>query len=231
MPPVTASMHAPLSEQAFAQLRHAVLAGAFEPGAKLKIDELQGSYGFSSSPLREALNRLSQEGLVRADDRKGFRVAPISREDLADITHMRLLVDVAALRESMQHGDDAWEAAIVAAAHRLGKVESHMGEGPKVLNETWSGLHRDYHLTLLSACLSQRQRTICASLFDQAERYRRYSALHRVTYHNKNKSHRRLMDAVLKRDADTACVLLAEHICSTQSNVEAALQRFEASNR
>jgi DNA-binding GntR family transcriptional regulator len=221
-------MEMPLSEQAFAQLRHAVLTGAYEPGAKLKIDELQGSYGFSSSPLREALNRLSQEGLVKADDRKGFRVALISREDLADITHMRLLVDVAALRESMQHGDDAWEAAIVAAAHRLGKVESELGEGPKVLNETWSRLHRDYHLALLAACPSQRQRALCASFFDQAERYRRYSALHRVTLHNKSKEHRRLMDAVLKGDADTACVLLAEHIRSTQANVEAALLRFEA---
>jgi len=229
MLPVTASMHTPLSEQAFSQLRKAVLAGAFEPGAKLKIDELQSSYGFSSSPLREALNRLSQEGLVRADERKGFRVAPISRDDLADITHMRLLVDVAALRQSMQHGDDAWEASIVAAAHRLAKVESQLGEGPKVLNDTWSGLHRDYHLALLAACPSQRQRDLCASLFDQAERYRRYSARHRVAHHNKSKEHRRLMDAVLKGDVETACVLLAEHIRSTQANVEAALQRFEAS--
>ena len=230
MPVATSPIDAPLSEQAFAQLRHAVLAGAYEPGAKLKIDELQGSFGFSSSPLREALNRLSQEGLVKADDRKGFRVALISREDLADITHMRLLVDVAALRESMQHGDDAWEAAIVAAAHRLAKVESQLGDGPKVLNDIWSGLHRDYHLALLAACPSQRQRALCASFFDQAERYRRYSARHRVALHNKSKEHRRLMDAVLKRDADTACVLLAEHIRSTQSNVEAALLRLEASH-
>jgi DNA-binding GntR family transcriptional regulator len=229
MPVASFPMDTPLSEQAFAQLRHAVLAGAFEPGAKLKIDELQGSFGFSSSPLREALNRLSQEGLVKADDRKGFRVAPISREDLADITHMRLLVDVAALREAMQHGDDAWEAAIVAAAHRLSKVESQLSDGPKVLNDTWSGLHRDYHLALLAACPSQRQRALCASFFDQAERYRRYSARHRVALHNKTKEHRRLMDAVLKRDIDTACVLLAEHIRSTQSNVEAALVRLEAS--
>ncbi len=230
MPSAMFPIHTPLSEQAFAQLRHAVLAGAFEPGAKLKIDELQSSYGFSSSPLREALNRLSQEGLVRADERKGFRVAPISRDDLADITHMRLLVDVAALRQSMQHGDDAWEAAIVAAAHRLAKVESQLGEGPKVLNDTWSGLHRDYHLALLAACPSQRQRDLCASLFDQAERYRRYSARHRVAHHNKSKEHRRLMDAVLKGDVETACMLLAEHIRSTQANVEAALQRFEASH-
>ncbi len=229
MPPALFSTDLPLSEQAFAQLRHAVLAGAFEPGAKLKIEQLQGSSGFSSSPLREALNRLSQEGLVRADERRGFRVAAISRDDLADITHMRLLVDVGALREAMQHGDDAWEAAIVAAAHRLDKAETQLGDGPAVLDESWSRLHRDFHLALVAACPSQRQRVLCASLFDQAERYRRYSARQRVVKRNKSKEHRRLKEAVLKGDADAACELLAEHIRSTQTNVAAALQRFEQS--
>lgn len=218
----------PLSEQAFSRLRRDVLFGEFEPGAKLKIDELQGSYGFSSSPLREALNRLSQEGLVKADERRGFRVAAISRTDLADITHMRLLLDVQALSASMQHGDDAWEAAIVAAAHRLEKVESQLGDGPTVLDDEWSRLHRDFHLCLLAACPSQRQLAMCTSLFDQAERYRRFSARQRVIARNKNKEHRRLMDAVLKRDVDTACRLLADHIQGTQRNVEAALKRLDA---
>jgi DNA-binding GntR family transcriptional regulator len=218
----------PLSEQAFTRLRRDVLFGEFEPGAKLKIDELQSSYGFSSSPLREALNRLSQEGLVKADERRGFRVAGISRNDLADITHMRLLLDVQALRASMQHGDDAWEAAIVAAAHRLEKVESQLGDGPAVLDDEWSRLHRDFHLCLLAACPSERQLAMCTSLFDQAERYRRFSARQRVIARNKHKEHRRLMDAVLKRDVDTACMLLAEHIHGTQRNIEAALKRHEA---
>ncbi len=59
---------------------------------------------FSSSPLREALNRLVQEGLVKADERRGFRVAAMSPDDLADITKMRLMLDVTALHESIQHG-------------------------------------------------------------------------------------------------------------------------------
>lgn len=108
-----ASTGSSLSEQAFARLRHDVLTGAHLPGAKLKVEDLQEAYGVSSSPLREALNRLSQEGLVRADDRRGFRVAAISRADLADVTHMRLLLDVEALRLSMATGDDAWEAVVV----------------------------------------------------------------------------------------------------------------------
>ncbi len=218
----------PLVEQAFARLRADVLGGAFAAGAKLKLDELQGRYGYSSSPLREALSRLSQEGLVRADERRGFRVAPISAEDLADITHMRVMLDVPALRESIAHGDDAWEAAVLAAFHRLEKVESRLSDGPVVLDEEWSELHRSFHLALVAACPSERQRLWGASLFDQAERYRRVSARFRRTARRKSNEHRKLMDAALKRDADTACALLEEHILSTQRNVLAALKHAEA---
>ena len=217
-----------LSEQAFLRLRRDVIGGAHAPGAKLKVDELQESYGYSSSPLREALNRLSQEGLVKADDRRGFRVAPISSEDLADLTHMRLMVEVPALRLAIEHGDDAWEAAVVAAAHRLERAEAHLGEGPQVLDEAWSQVHRDFHMSLLAGCPSKRQLALSASLFDQAERYRRFSARHRVSSRSKNREHKRLLEAVLKRDADTACALLAEHTLGTQRNVDAALLRMRS---
>ena len=218
----------PRTELAFHRLRRDVLCGTFAAGAKLKLDELQSHYGFSSSPLREALSRLAQEGLVRADERRGFRVAPISVEDLQDITHMRLLLDVQALADAIALGDDAWEAAIVAACHRLEKVESRFGDGPVVLDDAWSELHRNFHLTLIAACPSERQRLWSASLFDQAERYRRFSARHRQPGRRKSDEHQKLMDAALRRDSETACALLAEHIRSTQRNVEAALQRLNA---
>jgi DNA-binding GntR family transcriptional regulator len=219
MPP-----ESPLVEQAFSRLRKDVLIGSYEAGAKLKIEELQAAYGFSSSPLREALSRLAQEGLVRADERRGFRVAPISPEDLADITRMRLMLDVQALREAIEHGDDEWEAAIVAAYYRLEKVESRLGEGPLILDDEWSALHREFHIAMLAACPSQRQLAWSASLFDQAERYRRYSARYRKTSRRKSNEHKKLMDATLRRDTNTACELLREHILGTQRSVEAVLK-------
>jgi len=218
----------PLSEQAFKRLRKDVLCGNFAAGTRLKLDELQNHYGFSSSPLREALSRLSQEGLVRADERRGFRVAPISQDDLRDITHMRLLLDVQALADAIALGDDAWESAIVAAHHRLEKIESRFSDGPVVLDDEWGEVHRNFHLAMIAACASERQRLWSASLFDQAERYRRFSARHRQTGRRKSDEHRKLMEATLRRDSGTACALLTEHIRSTQRNVEAALQRLAA---
>lgn len=212
----------PLVDQAFQRLRHDVLTGTFAAGTKLKVEDLQAAYGFSSSPLREALSRLSQEGLVRADERRGFRVAALAPEDLHDITRMRIMLDVQALRESIEHGDDAWETAIVAAFYRLEKVESRLPDGPVILDEEWSALHRDFHAALLGACPSPRQLAWSASLFDQAERYRRFSARHRKSARRKSNEHKKLMEATLRRDAATACALLTEHIRSTLRNVHAA---------
>lgn len=221
--PTPESRTPPLADQALSRLRRDVMTGVFPAEAKLKIEELQTAYGLSSSPLREALSRLTQEGLIRADERRGFRVPAISAEDLADITHLRLMLDVPALRDAIAHGDDIWEASVVAAFHRLERTESKLSDGPVILDQAWSTLHRDFHQALLSACPSARQLALSASLFDQAERYRHFSARHRKTVKHKSKEHRRLVDAALKRDADTACALLADHIRSTQKNVLDAL--------
>jgi GntR family carbon starvation induced transcriptional regulator len=217
-----------ISEQAFQAIRQDVLSGRHAPEVKLKLESLQRLYGYSSSPLREALNRLVQEGLVRADERKGFRVTSISAGDLADITKMRLMLDIPTLTESIQAGDDAWEAAIVAAFHRLEKIESRLPQGPVVLDAEWSQRHRDFHSSLIAACPSQRQLAWSMSLFDQAERYRHFAARNRTVSKKKDEEHRSLMKAVLNRDVPTATTLLAEHIASTQANVMAAFKRAAA---
>lgn len=222
--PTSRSLPAPLTEQAFRRLRTDVLSGALPAGQKLKLDELQSLYGFSSSPLREALSRLSQEGLVRADERRGFRVAPLSVADLADITRLRVLVDLEALSDAMQQGTDEWEAQAVAAFHRLEKIENKLDSGPLQLNPEWSTLHRAFHLALLEACQSARLKAWSASLFDQAERYRHVSSAFRQSPRHKSDDHRHILQAALARDHATARALWADHVRHTEHNVVVALQ-------
>jgi len=214
----------PLAEQAFQLLRGRILRCEIEPGAKLKIETLQRDHGFSSSPLREALNRLAQEGLVKSDERRGFRAAPVTVADLRDVTRMRLLVDGEALRDAMKQGDDAWEGQAVAAFHRLEKVEDRItGPGPLSLNAEWSLLHKQFHVALLAACTSPKLLELSSSLFDQAERYRRLSMRWRKEPRNKAAEHKRILDAVFSRNAKAAVALLHDHISRTSANVEASL--------
>ena len=215
------------NETALNALRHDVLSLAFLPGAKLKVEHLQQSYGLSSSPIREALNRLTEEGLVRADERKGFRVAMVSDEDLQDITSMRLLIDLPTLEQSMRSGDDEWESYVIASFHLLEKLESRLPEGPVVLNADWSALHRNFHRAMMSACPSERMVLTSSSLFDQAERYRHISARYRTVIKRKSEEHKVLMRAVLKRDIETAKELHQEHVLSTQKNALKALKQWQ----
>src|SRR5579863_3457019 len=78
-----------LASTALERLRADILSCRLQPGQRLRFEELRTGYDLGLSPLREALMRLASEGLVRVEDHRGFRVAPISRSDLLDITFVR----------------------------------------------------------------------------------------------------------------------------------------------
>jgi DNA-binding GntR family transcriptional regulator len=213
------SLTEPIAHQAVERLRKDVINGVFPPLAKLKIHDLQAAYGFSSSPLREALNQLQKEGLVKADAGRGFRTADMSVEDFADITRLRLMLDVDGLARSIKDGDDEWESTIVSTFYRLEKVESRLGTGPVALNDEWAELHKVFHTALISSCGSPRTLQMCSTLFDQADRYRRASARARKSPREKSEEHRAIMEAALQRDSARACKLLHDHINQTLENV------------
>jgi len=214
---------APLAERAYQELRRALVRGDFAPGARLRIEDLTRRFEISSSPLREALNRLSQQGLVRILENRGFRVAPLTAEGVSDLARVRLLVECEALRDSIVHGDDAWEAQAVAAGHALALVERRLGNEARALDDDWSARHRLFHLSLYAACTSPLLLDLADVLFDNAERYRRWAARHRPVPRRKHDEHQQLLNAVVARDADKAVALLRTHITRTEQLVGAAL--------
>lgn len=223
LPPDHAAPPATQTDRAYAALRTAIVRCDFVPGERLRVEELGQRFALSSSPLREALSRLAAQGLVDAFENRGFRVAPLGVEGIVDLTRVRLLIETEALRDAIARGDDRWEASLVAAAHALHLAEQRLGPGALLLDDDWSARHRAFHMAIYDGCCSPLLREMVGQLFDRAERYRRYSARHRVAPRQKGNEHKRLLDAVLARDATRACALLAQHISSTERNVTAAL--------
>lgn len=217
-----------LIEVALQKMKHAIVCGELAPGFKLKVDALSKAYGISSSPIREALNRLAQEGVVHASDNKGFRVAPISVADFNEISRIRILLESEALADSIEYGDDVWEGNVLAAFHRLSVAEKRLGEGPVALQDDWAERHKAFHFALFSACPSALLLGMIDSLFDRAERYRRFSAMHRQTERHKSNEHQTLMKATLARDKDKAVGLLRKHIERTKDSIADAIARQQA---
>jgi len=216
----------PLSERAYRTLRAAIVRCDFAPGERLKLDALIAQYGFSSSPLREALNRLTQEGLVRALENRGFRVAPLSAEMLHDLTRMRLLVESEALRLAMQHGGDEWETTVVAAFHRLSLLAERRDAGKPIDIAEWTERHREFHMALFSGCGSPLLMQTAETYFTQAERYRRFAATQAREPRCKMPAHQGLMNAALARKQAEALELLRKHIQGTTDTVDAAMKKM-----
>ena len=104
-----------LGSHVYEQVRGAILSGRFRPGQRLKVSELATQYKVSLNVVREALNRLTGEQLVRAEPQVGFAVTELSLEDLADLVDVRLAIETTALEWSIEHGDMGWESQVVGA--------------------------------------------------------------------------------------------------------------------
>ncbi|MEO8859573.1 MAG: GntR family transcriptional regulator, partial [Burkholderiaceae bacterium] len=111
-----------LAERAWRLLRDDILNGKLAPDTRLRINLLQQTYGIGLSPLREALLRLLSEGLVIAEGQRGFAVAPVSLEELYDLSRARTSLDIGALTQAMAQGGPDWEAQVIAANHLLSRT-------------------------------------------------------------------------------------------------------------
>lgn len=226
----TISPDAPsLTTQAHQTLRRKIVEGELKAGERLRMDALQRSLGLSSTPLREALIRLTSEGFVLLDEGRGFSVAPATVDELSDITRLRLLLELEAFAEAIDKGDDEWEAGIVAAHQRLIAVERRSREAIPSLSQEWSSRHSEYHAALIAGCTSRSIRQICAEYFERSERYRYISAVHRSRPSRKLAEHGELMRLAIERRKKDALRLMRVHIQETADQVLAALRKPTAS--
>ena len=95
-----------------------ILECRLAPGTRLRFKDLRARYGSGLSPLREALMRLVADDLVVLEDHKGFRVAPVSQEELVDLAMTWFELEALGIRQSIKKGDDRWAANIQGAVPR-----------------------------------------------------------------------------------------------------------------
>lgn len=191
-------------------IKRDIIFGALEPGMKLKLGTLKDRYAASMSTLRETLSRLSSEGFVAAEQQRGFFVTPVSKEDLREVANLRVLLECHALELSVENGDADWEGNLVAAHHKLSRVEERLLEGDFSDKELWKRYDWEFHLALIEACNSKNLLSLHSVLFDK---YLRYQMLV-LTYRGAEAvdEHRQIFDAALARDTKRARDYLETHI-------------------
>lgn len=190
------------------RLRADILSGRLPPG-RLTIRVLGERYAVGQTPLREALNRLAADGLLIAEDQRGFTVPGISAAELEELTRTRCWLEERALRESIAAATEAWEEALLLAGHRLSRTPRGLEDG--VLNPAWEERHREFHERLIANCGSRWLLGFCRQLTDRHQRYRHLAACRSLDERDVDAEHRAILDAALRRDADAAVALLTAH--------------------
>jgi GntR family carbon starvation induced transcriptional regulator len=202
-----------LASDVFERLRGDILACRLAPGARLRFKDLRARYRAGLSPLREALMRLAADDLVILEDHKGFRVAPVSQEELVDLAMTWFELEALCIRQSIRKGDDRWAANIKARFRELSKHRMRTAQGR--LDRGWEPRNMAFHESLYAACGSPSLMRFCRVLSERFSRYRRLWARHLARNRNIAKEHEVLCRAVLRRDAPAALSALRKHRMTT----------------
>jgi DNA-binding GntR family transcriptional regulator len=200
------------NEFAAAVLRAAIVQGILQQRAPLRQDELAAALGVSPIPIREALRQLEGEGLVDFAPRHGATVAPLSSEEVTEISEMRAVLEPLALKLSIPRLTDS-------DLEQCERILDEMDRSADV--EPLYDLHRRFHTALYAA--SGRKRLLALiDLFElRMERFFRILVGQLSFHHRGQPEHRELLALCRRRDVNGACTLLERHI-------SAAAEKFSA---
>ncbi|MBP2185392.1 GntR family transcriptional regulator [Amycolatopsis magusensis] len=153
-------------DAAYEELRGRILSGGLAPGSRLAQRDLADEFGMSLTPLREAIRRLSSEGLIDLDTQRDAKVAAINATEARQLFEVRLSLDPTAAMLAAERRTDTDLTTLRAAAARLVPVTRTWGE---------EGLtaHRAFHRALYTASHNDVLIRMLDDIWDKSDRYRR----------------------------------------------------------
>lgn len=209
-----------LSEQVYAHLRDAIMRGDHTPGAALKPQGPRQGAGREPGRGARGLVRVVGDGLADRLPNRGFAVPAYSDRRWQEIAEARRTIEPVLLRMSVERGDVDWEARVRAAHHRLSRTPPYTPEEGEYYSEAWSEAHRLFHRALMEGCGNPVLLETFDRLWTASELARRWST-HRNPGRDGVEEHRRLEEAALARDADTAAEVLVRHLTLTAEGLTA----------
>lgn len=212
-----------LTAQCYEYILQGIISNAFKPGEKLTVESIKKQFNSGQSPVREALSRLVPSGLVDSEDNRGFRVAQATEAEVRDIYETFTRIETMALRISIQRGDSAWEANIVAQLHQLSRIETSRDF---VRAELWAKQNYNFHVALISGCQSPLLLSIREHLYMRFERYLNLSfQFIKDDLHHNHEDHKKLAEYALARYEQEAERLMVAHINGSREVVIEVLKK------
>jgi len=194
------------------------LEGRLRPGETLPISDLVVDLGVSHSPVREALQRLSAQGLVVLRQARTAMIAPLDRNDLQEIYRLRRLIELDAAARAAPLLSDQDIA-------RLGEEFNFLAEAVIDSEDFWDH-HNAFHSALMAPVLTPRLQRVITELWDAAGRYVRvvYGETDALFTKSPAARHQALLSAAQSRQSAVVKKALSEHLRSNELEILASLK-------
>lgn len=198
----------------FAALRKAIVEGDLKEGEHLRQDHIARLFNASRIPVREALTRLEQDGLVTTERYKGTVVAGLSVPEIEEIFEFRALVEGETIRLAVP----LMTAEMLDEAERWCRAFATEPDPSK-----WGEINRNFHYSLYRASARPYYLQIVGTSLDRIDRYLRAQLTLTDGMARARKDHDAILEACKKRDADEACRLTRIHILDASASLTAFL--------
>jgi DNA-binding GntR family transcriptional regulator len=195
-----------LTTRAYAQIRRQILDNELPAGSLMLEQELAASLKMSRTPVREALIRLENEGMVEVRPRHGMRVLPVSADDLEEIYAILTALESDAAAELARSGLEP--ADLDGLKNAVADMEAAL-ERDDLL--AWAKGDERFHRVLIECCPNRRLRGVVYQFWDQAHRVRMLTLRLRPKPTTSNADHLALVEAIERRDPDRAREIHREH--------------------
>lgn len=193
------------------QLRQDILAGVFSWGGRLKIADLVRRYGVSQMPIREALQKLQGEGLITSQPNCGASVRRVDEKFIADIYDLRGAIDALLIRRAVAHVSEADLRALEIILQTHDQAERR-GELAASLE-----YNKQFHRVIYRMADNPDATETIERYWDLIDALRRQYGFSPGFMSRVIAGHRRVLEAIARRDADAA-VRLSEESCQRSKN-------------
>ncbi|MCI2395962.1 GntR family transcriptional regulator [Aliiroseovarius sediminis] len=199
-----------------AQLRDQILNFDLPPGTRLHVDNLRLKFDVSTATMREALSRLLIDNLVTTERQRGFWVRELSLEDFRSISEARKIIEIGALRSSLDNRDDNWEGDIFAAYRKLKLIEDRLlSKQDLTLTSEWHLRNREFHDCLVQNCRNPWLIDFRRLLHQHSDRYHRLVLKDNRKHRDVSQEHADIFESAIDGNVERCVVLVENHIDTT----------------
>ena len=194
------------TDEAYRVLKAEIMANRMPPGFQAMETELAEQMGISRTPIREAIIRLSEEGLVEVRRRRGIRVLPISVMDMREIYDLLTLLEADCARRLTEAGLS--KSQIILLEDAVNEMEAALSRDAL---DVWAQADDRFRRLHLDFVANRRLAKMIGQLLDQAYRVRMFTLHLRKKPTKSTKDHRAMVRALQKGDPENTSRLYTEH--------------------